>query len=219
MKPEREGEADGDEEGMRSVWRAMRDEEPPARGLDALMAAAGAKAAEMRKPLAAGTRPPDEEARPVAKAVAPPVAAVARRSWWARAPVLAFASAVVLVGGVWVISRRADAPVERGGAAPSPAQTAPAAERLQAGGAPPPAVVPADASPPVDAPPVKRAPAGGPPAKKGGPSNAALLRDAEAAAERGDCARARKLVAQIFRSEVGPRTRALPAALARCMDE
>ena len=45
------GDGEGNDEALRSmrpVWLAMRDEEPPAQGLDALLAAAGAKADQMR---------------------------------------------------------------------------------------------------------------------------------------------------------------------------
>jgi hypothetical protein len=72
---------------LRAVWLAMPDEDPPSRGLDALMAAARVKAGEMT-------------------AVAP---------WWRRVldvlrrpPVLALASVVVLIGGAVLISQRED---------------------------------------------------------------------------------------------------------------
>ncbi|MEO8704785.1 MAG: hypothetical protein ABI867_32310 [Kofleriaceae bacterium] len=74
-------------QSMRSVWLSMRDgdEEPPANGLAALMAAARDKAAAMK---------PQE-------------------SWWRRAfavlvrpPVLAMATIVVLVGGAVVLKNR-----------------------------------------------------------------------------------------------------------------
>jgi hypothetical protein len=75
---------------MRSVFRDMRDtdEEPPSRGLDALMAAARTKAAEMQPA-------PEKE------------------SWWRRSfamllrpPMLAAATVVVLVGGAVVLNQR-----------------------------------------------------------------------------------------------------------------
>lgn len=73
---------------MRGVWREMRDEEPPARGLDALLAAARTKAVEMA---------PEPEREP----------------WWRRVmamlvrpPVLAAATVVVLVGTTALLSRR-----------------------------------------------------------------------------------------------------------------
>lgn len=76
--------------GMRGVWREMRDgdEEPPTRGLDALMAAARVQAAAMK---------PAEEEVP----------------WWRRAfammlrpPVLAAATVIVLVGGAVALKSR-----------------------------------------------------------------------------------------------------------------
>jgi len=67
---------------MRAVWISMRDEEPPATGLVELLAAARAKAEEMRP----------------------------REPWWQRAlaalrrpPVLALATVMVLLGGAIVI--------------------------------------------------------------------------------------------------------------------
>ncbi|MFN0250848.1 MAG: hypothetical protein ACKV2T_28495 [Kofleriaceae bacterium] len=72
---------------MRSMWREMRDEEPSDKGMAALLAAAHAKAEEMKP----------------------------RRSWFAvlldqlrRPPVLAMATVVVLIGGAVVISGRED---------------------------------------------------------------------------------------------------------------
>lgn len=79
---------------MRGMFRDMADEEPPARGLDALMAAARTKAAEMAP-------------EPV------------KESWWRRTlamltrpPVLAAATVVVLVGSTMVLSRRSDMDVD-----------------------------------------------------------------------------------------------------------
>jgi hypothetical protein len=85
--------AGGDEEndpilrGMRSVWLEMRDEEPPARGMMELMAAARDQASAMK---------PAEEV-----------------PWWRRAfammvrpPMLAAATVVVLIGGAVVLKGR-----------------------------------------------------------------------------------------------------------------
>lgn len=73
---------------MRAMWISMRDEEPPAAGLAALLAAARVKAEEMRP----------------------------REPWWRRIavamrrpPVLALATAVVLLGGAVVIGARREA--------------------------------------------------------------------------------------------------------------
>lgn len=73
---------------MRGMFRDLADEEPPARGLDALMAAARTKAAEMA---------PEPE----------------KESWWRRTlamltrpPVLAAATVIVLVGSTMVLTRR-----------------------------------------------------------------------------------------------------------------
>jgi hypothetical protein len=76
---------------MRSVWLAMRDEDPPERGLAELLAAAGAKAQAMQ----------------------------ARPAWWQRLaaglrrpPALALATVLMLVGGAVVVGRHGvDAPV------------------------------------------------------------------------------------------------------------
>jgi hypothetical protein len=104
---------DGDEaddaqlKSLRAVWLAMPDEEPPARGLDALMVAARARAEELATP-----------------------------PWWkrmlgmlARPPVLALATIMILVGGAVLISKRDDvkeaAPVyERAPASPATAPVA-----------------------------------------------------------------------------------------------
>ncbi len=73
---------------MRAMWISMRDEEPPAAGLAELLAAARVKAEEMRP----------------------------REPWWRRIavalrrpPVLALATAVVLLGGAVVIGARREA--------------------------------------------------------------------------------------------------------------
>ncbi len=77
---------------MRSVWRSMRDEDPPQRGIDALLAAAREQAASMHG-----------------------AARTEHASWWTRLmaalrrpPVLAFASVTVIVAGAAVIVRRGD---------------------------------------------------------------------------------------------------------------
>jgi hypothetical protein len=71
---------------LRAVWLAMPDEDPPTRGLDALMAAARAKAEVLATP-----------------------------PWWkrllhalSRPPVLALASIMILIGGAVLISNRPD---------------------------------------------------------------------------------------------------------------
>jgi hypothetical protein len=71
---------------LRSVWLAMPDEDPPARGMAELMAAARVKAEEMAKP-----------------SLWQRVMAALRRP-----PVLAFATVVVLVGGAALIGQRGD---------------------------------------------------------------------------------------------------------------
>ncbi len=82
---------DDDLKALRSVWVSMRenDEEPPDRGLAALMAAAREKASELAEP--------------------------PRESWWQkvlatlrRPPVLALASVTVLLGGALFIMQRSD---------------------------------------------------------------------------------------------------------------
>jgi hypothetical protein len=107
---------------MRSVWVSMRDEEPSARGLTDLLAAARTKAEQLQPR--------------------------ARDPWWRRSfavllrpPVLALATAVVLVGGAVMINRRApdlDVPVRAPTAEsqplpPSTTATAPAEPPAQRG--------------------------------------------------------------------------------------
>lgn len=82
-----ESDEDPQLKSLRAVWLEMRDEDPPSRGLDALMAAARTQAAEMTP--------------------AP---------WWKRAfaqlrrpPMLAFASLALLIGGAVVLTRHDDA--------------------------------------------------------------------------------------------------------------
>lgn len=83
-----DGESDDDPglQGLRSMWLSMPDEDPPARGLDALMAAARVKAEEMAKP------------------------SLWQRfaAMFARPPVLALATVVVLVGGAVLVGTRRD---------------------------------------------------------------------------------------------------------------
>jgi len=105
---------------MRSVWLAMREEEPSSGGLAELMAAARGKAAEM--------------------APAP--------SWWQRAvaglrrpQVLAFATVLVLLGGALVVSRQVEregAPLAAGSAR-GRAQSEVVNGAVPTGAAPPPA--------------------------------------------------------------------------------
>src|SRR5262245_2555419 len=75
---------------MRTIWRSMRDEEPPTAGVSALLAAARAHAEAMHRP-----------------------------SWWQllrrslrRPPVLALASVMVLLAGALVIGHHEPAAEE-----------------------------------------------------------------------------------------------------------
>jgi hypothetical protein len=85
------GASDPELRAMRAVWLAMRDEEPPAGGLSALLVAAREKAETMQP----------------------------RPAWWQRLaaglrrpPALAFATVVVLAGGALYVTRNAgQAPV------------------------------------------------------------------------------------------------------------
>ena len=89
---DRDDDLEGDElKSLRSVWVSMResDEDPPDRGLAALMAAAREKASELAEP--------------------------PRASWWQkilatlrRPPVLALASVTVLLGGALFVMQRSD---------------------------------------------------------------------------------------------------------------
>ncbi len=118
---------------LRSVWVSMResDEDPPDRGLDALMAAARTKAADMSPPASEGfwTK----------------VLAVFRRP-----PVLALASITVLLGGALFIAQRRDtmqseiSAVDR--AAPAGSAAAPPPTHEYAPAAPP------TAAPAIEAP-------------------------------------------------------------------
>lgn len=130
---------------LRSVWVSMResDEEPPDHGLDALMAAARTKAADMAPPASEGfwTK----------------FLAVFRRP-----PVLALASITVLLGGALFIAQRRDsmqstetaaARQEQSGSsapAPSPAADPPPPVEIATGGAG--AVVAAPQATPIEPP-------------------------------------------------------------------
>jgi hypothetical protein len=122
--PEDEDDAPDDQlTAMRAVWLSMRDEEPPSGGLDALLAAARTKAAELQP--------------------AP--------SWWQRVaaglrrpPVFAFATALVLVAGAVIVEHNVkrsepelasttEAPAS--GRAPAPVQP-PAADEARVGASP-----------------------------------------------------------------------------------
>jgi hypothetical protein len=95
---------------LRSVWVSMResDEDPPDRGLDALMAAARTKAAEM-------TPAPGEGFWAKALAV------------FRRPPVLALASITVLLGGALFVMQRRDTLQARDTAGQRQVETAPGA--------------------------------------------------------------------------------------------
>jgi hypothetical protein len=100
-----EGDDDPQLRALRAVWLAMPDEDPPTRGLDALMAAARVKADEM---------------------IAVP--------WWRRAldvlrtpTVLALASVMVLIGGAVLISQHTDVAEVPQRARPQPKPEPPAA--------------------------------------------------------------------------------------------
>ncbi|HSD86985.1 MAG TPA: hypothetical protein VLB44_05700 [Kofleriaceae bacterium] len=129
------GEDDDDPQlkSLRAVWLSMPDEDPPERGLDALMAAARIKATEMNAPA--------EDAAP---------------SWWQRLlaglrrpPVLALASVLVLVAGAVLIGNRhtkLDSAAPSGGARPSMEDISTqghATERSYETAPPPPAPTPA----------------------------------------------------------------------------
>jgi hypothetical protein len=125
-----EGDVDAQLRSLRAVWLAMPDENPPERGLDALMAAARTKAVEMAE---ASTEMPKQP------------------SWWERfvatlrrPQVLALATVLLLVAGVLVIgdrSMKASAPANH--AQPSP-ENVPTEHRERESlkvNAPPPAVL------------------------------------------------------------------------------
>lgn len=82
-----ESDDDPQLKSLRAVWLEMRDEDPPSRGLDALMAAARSQATVFAKP-SLWQRFVDQLRRP---------------------PVLAFASLVLLISGAVVLTRHDDA--------------------------------------------------------------------------------------------------------------
>lgn len=82
-----ESDDDPQLKSLRAVWLEMRDEDPPSRGLDALMAAARSQATVFAKP-SLWKRFVDQLRRP---------------------PVLAFASLALLIGGAVVLTRHDDA--------------------------------------------------------------------------------------------------------------
>jgi hypothetical protein len=115
---------------LRAVWLAMPDEDPPERGLDALMAAARTKAGEMAE---ASTEMPKQP------------------SWWERflatlrrPQVLALATVVLLVAGVVVIgdrSMKASAPANNAQPSPENVPTEHHERESLKNSAPPPAVL------------------------------------------------------------------------------
>ena len=76
---------------MRAVWRSMRDEDPPAAGMSALLAAAREKAEQMREPPSVWARLFDMLRKP---------------------PALAFATVLILIGGAVLVTRNSDKKVE-----------------------------------------------------------------------------------------------------------
>ena len=90
--PDREDDLDDASlKSMRAVWLSMRDEEPPAAGMSALLAAAREQAEQMR----------------------------AQPAWWQRLfallrkpPTLAFATVLILIGGAVIVTRTSDKQVE-----------------------------------------------------------------------------------------------------------
>ena len=92
-----DGRDDEQLKSLRQVWLSMRDEDPPERGLDALMAAARSHAQILAKPtlwqrfISAMRRP----------------------------PILALATVMVLLGGVLILTRNGDE-LEKAPSAPPP---------------------------------------------------------------------------------------------------
>ena len=115
MTDDRQNDDDEHLKSLRQVWLSMRDEDPPASGLDALMAAARSHVEVLAKPtlwqrIIATLRQP---------------------------PVLAFATVVVLIGGVVLVTRHDDV-LERAPTAPAVIETdKPAPVNLGVHGAPP----------------------------------------------------------------------------------
>ncbi|HUS27625.1 MAG TPA: hypothetical protein VMZ53_03930 [Kofleriaceae bacterium] len=110
-----DGGDDAQLRSLRAVWLAMPDEDPPERGLDALMAAAHTKAKQMA----------DASSEMPAQAAAEPAIMT---SWWERfvalfrrPPMLALATVIVLVAGAVVINNRGmNATAPSTNSAPSP---------------------------------------------------------------------------------------------------
>jgi hypothetical protein len=107
---------------MRAVWLSMRDEEPPAAGMSALLAAAREKAEQMTKP-----------------------------SWFERAaaflkrpPALAFATVMVLIGGAVLVTRNTDKKTESEVSNAAPMTPEPAEVRSRDTAAQQPQMAPAD---------------------------------------------------------------------------
>jgi hypothetical protein len=128
MAGDHEDDEDPQLKSLRQVWLSMRDEDPPSRGLDALMAAARSQVEVLAKPtlwqrIIAALRSP---------------------------PILALATVMILIGGVVLFTRHSDE-LERAPTAPStlPDQSKPTERdrELHSVPATPPAVklaVPAD---------------------------------------------------------------------------
>jgi len=99
---------------LRAVWVSMRDEEPPERGLSALMSAARAKAAELEH--------------------------AAQPSWWQRVlaslrrpPVLALATVTVVLGGALIVTQRRDEMTADSTAMSEPSEATSSVERKSRG--------------------------------------------------------------------------------------
>jgi hypothetical protein len=133
---QRDDDDDPQLKSLRAVWLDMRDEEPPERGLAELMAAARVKATEMQEPEQPDSRVKaaevrDPEPRPT---LWQRFAALLRRP-----PVLALATATVLLGGVVMIGTRgeqmhAEAPSLRAEHSTAVDPSTPTANRAEAGG-------------------------------------------------------------------------------------
>jgi hypothetical protein len=195
---------------MRAVWQEMRDEDPPDRGIADLLAAARGRAAAMQPAPSTWQR----------------VLALLRRP-----PLLALATATVLIAGAVLIGRRVP---DR--AAPAPAVAPPAPVALRSSSDPragsardAPGVDPASAGPgrsspaaelsapvPVPAGIADRTSAATPPVADIGD----LHRRCETAARRGDCATVRRLVGRILRTDPGYRARLAPSSpIGACLAE